>query len=280
MSGAIEIVHPGVATTLQDGGRPGFAHLGVPVSGAVDPDLAGMLNRLVGNRAGATVIETCGGLMVSALTHVLVATSAEPVPRSLRPGESCSVAAGSSGRLWHYMAIRGGIQVDHVLGSSSSDTLSQLGPPACRPGDRLEVGSEPTQPIVADIAPLPQVADIIRVTPGPRADWFVDEWPRVLASVSWTVTTSNRVGVRLNGAQLGRKVLAELPSEGLVRGAVQVPPDGDPVMMLSDHPTTGGYPVLAVVHPADVAAVAQHLPGTSVRFRLYAEPGLAGIAHR
>ena len=278
MIGAIEILDPGIATTLQDRGRPGFAHLGVPASGAVDRDLAGVVNRLVGNPPGATVIETCGGLVISAITHVLVATSAEPGPRSLRPGESCSVPAGSSGRLWHYLAIRGGIQVDQVLGSSSRDTLSRLGPPACQRGDRLEIGSEPSLPIVTDVAPLPGVTDVIRVTPGPRADWFPEEWPRLLATASWTVTTSSRVGVRLHGAQLGRAVSDELPSEGLVRGALQVPPDGDPVMMLADHPTTGGYPVLAVVHPDDVAAVAQHAAGTSLRFRLYAEPALSGIA--
>jgi allophanate hydrolase subunit 2 len=170
--------------------------------------------------------------------------------------------------LWHYLAIRGGIQVDQVLGSSSRDTLSRLGPPACQRGDRLEIGSEPSLPVVADVAPLPGVTDVIRVTPGPRADWFPDEWPRLLAAASWTVTTSSRVGVRLHGAQLGRTVSDELPSEGLVRGALQVPPDGDPVMMLADHPTTGGYPVIAVVHPDDVAVVAQHAAGTSVRLRL------------
>lgn len=265
---AIEIVEPGMATTLQDRGRPGYAHLGVPPGGAVDPALAGLVNRLVGNRVDATLIETCGGLIIRALTHVLVATSAEPGPRSLRPGETCTVPVGSNGRLWQYVAVRGGIAADQLLGSSSRDTLSKLGPPECRRGDRLDLGPQPNAPILADLAPLPPVADTIRLGDGPRADWFTAEAHQLLTSVRWSVTSSSRVGVRLSGATIERAVTDELPSEGLVRGALQVPPDGNPVMMLSDHPTTGGYPVIAVVHPDDVAAVAQHAAGTSLRFRL------------
>lgn len=265
---AIEVVEPGISTTLQDQGRAGYAHLGVPAGGTVDPALANVVNRLVGNAHGATVIETCGGLTIRAMTHVLVASSAELAPRSLSPGQTCSIVAGSRGRLWHYLAVRGGVQVEPVLGSMSYDTLSRLGPPPCRPGARYATGSEPDQAIVADLAPLAAVVDVVRVVPGPRADWFAADWAERLTSSSWTVTTSSRVGVRLTGATLPRTVADELPSEGLVRGALQVPPDGDPVMMLSDHPTTGGYPVIAVVDPDDVAAVAQHTPGASIRFRL------------
>jgi biotin-dependent carboxylase-like uncharacterized protein len=265
---AIEIVEPGMATTLQDRGRPGYAHIGVPASGAVDPGLAGLVNRLVGNGPDATVIETCGGLTIGALMDILVATSAEPGPRSLRPGETCTVPVGSNGRLWHYVAVRGGIAAERVLGSASRDTLSKLGPPHGRRGDRFGLGPQPNDPIVADLAPLPAIADTIRISVGPRADWFTAASRDVLTTVRWSVTTSSRVGVRLSGATIERRILDELPSEGLVRGALQVPPDGNPVMMLADHPTTGGYPVIAVVHPGDVAAVAQHAAGTSIRFRL------------
>lgn len=264
---AIEIAEPGMATTLQDRGRPGYAHLGVPPGGAVDPVLAGLVNRLVGNGPDATLIETCGGLTIRALTHVLVATSAEPGPRSLRPGDTCSVPVGSNGRLWQYVAVRGGIAAERTLGSSSRDTLSKLGPPGCRQGDRLGLDPQPNAPILADLAPLPPIADTIRIGDGPRADWFAEDAHRALTSVRWSVTSSSRVGVRLGGATIERAVTDELPSEGLVRGALQVPPDGNPVMMLADHPTTGGYPVIAVVHPDDVSAVAQHTPGSSLRFR-------------
>jgi biotin-dependent carboxylase-like uncharacterized protein len=267
VSGEIEIVEAGIATTLQDRGRPGLAHLGVPAGGVVDPVLAGTLNRLVGNRSTAGVVETCGGLVIRATRHLLVATSVEPAPRSLRPGELCRLPAGSGGRLWHYLAVRGGVTGDPVLGSISRDTLSGIGPSPCVAGDRLDVGPETGGPIVADVAPLPPVAEVVRVSPGPRSDWVVDA-PGVLTRGAWSVTTSSRVGVRLHGVPLVRAITRELPSEGLVRGALQVPPDGDPVMMLADHPTTGGYPVIAVVHPDDVASVAQHAPGTVVRFRV------------
>ena len=272
MTAAIEIVDVGMATTLQDHGRPGYAHLGVPTSGVVDPALAGVVNRLVGNPEHATVIETCGGLTVRAVTHVLVATTAESSPRSLLPGETVALAVGGAGRLWQYLAVRGGVVVEPVLGSSSHDTLSGLGPALLTPGGRLHIGPEPGEPIVADVAPLPAVADIVRLTPGPRSDWFAADWKDVLSETTWTITSTSRVGVRLSGGTLVRKIGDELPSEGLVRGALQVPPDGDPVMMLADHPTTGGYPVIAVVHPDDVAGLAQHAAGRSIRFRFAIEP--------
>lgn len=267
MNATIEIVEPGVATTLQDRGRPGYAHLGVSPSGAVDPWLAALVNRLVGNPAGATVLETCGGLVLRATGHVLVATSADPGPRTLGPGESCHVPAGRSGRLWHYVAVRGGLLAEPVLGSTSSDTLAHLGPPPCQAGDRLAVGGAPVAPIVADIAPLADVPGVVRITAGPRVDWLADGL-RALVSGPWRVTTTSRVGVRLSGVPLVRARSDELASEGLVRGAIQAPPDGDAVMMLCDHPTTGGYPVVAVVHPDDVASLAQHAPGSEVRFRV------------
>jgi biotin-dependent carboxylase-like uncharacterized protein len=268
MTGWIEIVDAGMATTVQDLGRAGYAHLGVPGSGAVDPALMGVLNRLVGNPSSAATIETCGGLVIRALTALLVATSAEPAPTSLQPGQLCSVAAGSGGRLWQYVAVRGGIHVEQTLGSSSTDTLSGLGPAPSVAGDRLQIGDLAVGPIVADLAPVAAIDDVARITRGPRSDWFAPHWTSAVTRSRWIVTATSRVGVRLHGEPLIRVVTRELPSEGLVRGAVQVPPDGDPVMMLADHPTTGGYPVIAVVHPDDVAVVAQHAAGTSVRLRL------------
>ena len=267
MTGEIEIVDAGLATTVQDLGRPGYGHLGVPASGAVDPALVGVLNRLVGNPPNAASIETCGGLVIRALADVLVATSAELAPTSLRPGQLCSVPGGG-GRLWQYVAVRGGIQVEQTLGSASTDTLSGLGPAPLGVGDRLLIGDLATDPIVADLAPVAQIVDVARVTVGPRADWFTPDWASVVGRSRWVVTATSRVGVRLHGEPMRRIVTRELPSEGLVRGAVQVPPDGDLVMMLADHPTTGGYPVIAVVHPDDVAVIAQHPAGASIRLRL------------
>lgn len=267
MSGAVEILDAGVGTTIQDRGRPGYAHLGVSASGVVDPGLAATVNRLVGNPGDLAVLETCGNLVVRAVTAVLVASSTAPAPVSLRPGDVCTIRPDGR-RAWHYLALRGGIDVEPVLGSRSTDTLSGLGPPPPAAGDLLPVGDEPRNPVVADVAPLPIPVDVARATPGPRADWFADGWERLVGETNWTVTVASRIGVRLRGVRLERRVEAELPSEGLVRGAIQVPPDGDPVMMLADHPTTGGYPVIAVVDPDDVAIVAQRLGGSTLRIRV------------
>lgn len=266
MSPALLVVETGIATTIQDRGRPGLAHLGVPPSGVVDPSLAGLLNRLVGNGPDAALIETAGGLVLEAVASVTVATSRHDAPVILRAGQRLSVAAGAD-RQWHYVAVRGGITNAPVLGSRSHDTLSGIGAVGLGAGAVVPVGDEPPGP-VADFTPISPPADSVRVGPGPRMDWFGDDPLAALTADPLVVTASSRVGVRLRGAALTRIRTDELPSEGLVRGAIQVPPDGDPIMMLADHPTTGGYPVVAVVHPDDVAAVAQHHEATSIRLRL------------
>lgn len=258
------VVEPGLATTIQDAGRPGLAHLGVSPAGYVDPALAGLLNRVIGNPSDAATLETVGGLVVEAHAPVVVATSGHAAPLVLRTGERVRIATG--GRQWHYLAVRGGVDVPTVLGSRSHDTLSGLGAVRIVAGTVLGVGPGSDEP-VADVAPVPPVPRTARLGPGPRADWFDGDVLDALTARPLTVTASSRVGVRLRGAELVRAHVGELSSEGLVRGAIQVPPDGDPIMMLADHPTTGGYPVVAVVHPDDVAVVAQQLEGTTVVLR-------------
>ena len=226
--------------------------------------LAGVVNRLVGNPGGAASIETVGGLVARAVEPVTVASDLEPVARTLAAGQTVRVPV--DGRQWHYLAVRGGIGVEPVLGSCSTDTLSGLGPPALRSGDRLVVGPEPPVAPHGETVPARRQQPRARLLPGPRLDWFDDDTLRRMAHGVWRITSSSRVGVRLSGPALARLVDRELMSEGLVRGAIQVPPDGDPIMMLADHPTTGGYPVVAVVHPDDVAIVAQATAGTTVRF--------------
>ena len=265
MRAGIEVVSPGIGTTIQDRGRGGYAHVGVSPSGAVDRHLASLTNRLVGNPVEAAVIETCGGLVLRFTGAAVIATSSELAPVSVAAGDSYRVP-GSQTRLWHYVAVRGGIDVPAVLSSRSTDTLSGLGPAPLGTGDVLSIGPEPESQLAVDQAPARRLRETVRVGPGPRLDWFEPvSFERLVAS-AWTVTESSRVGVRLSGARLGRRITRDLPSEGLVRGAIQVPPDGDPVMLLADHPTTGGYPVIAVVHPDDVAIVAQTSPGGSVTF--------------
>jgi biotin-dependent carboxylase-like uncharacterized protein len=167
-----------------------------------------------------------------------------------------------------YIAVRGGIDVEPVLGSRSTDLLTGLGPRPLEAGDVLAIGPEPaTAPEDAWLAerePRP-----LRVVAGPRDDWFVPEALTLLAAAEWQVTAaSNRVGIRLSGPTLERARQDELLSEGLVTGAIQVPPNGHPILLLNDHPTTGGYPVIAVVVHEDLPRAGQLRPGEIVRFSL------------
>ncbi|MGH8893632.1 MAG: biotin-dependent carboxyltransferase family protein, partial [Actinomycetes bacterium] len=169
-----------------------------------------------------------------------------------------------------YLAVRGGVQVTEVLGSRSTDVLSGLGPPPVAAGQTLTVGEPPaTQPDV-DVAPVAEVGSAeatLRIVPGPRDDWFTPSALETLLDYPYEVTPdSNRVAMKLSGRRLDRRGADELPSEGVVRGALQVPPSGQPVLFLADHPVTGGYPVIAVVVDADTDVAAQVRPGGSLRF--------------
>ena len=165
-----------------------------------------------------------------------------------------------------YVAVRGGVEVEPVLGSRSTDLLTGLGP-ALRSGDRLSVGAEPDRPPPRARAAAAPVQRTLRVIPGPRDDWFVAGALERLCSAAWTVTpAANRVGVKLDGPELAWADDEELRSEGLVTGALQVPSSGRPILLLNDHPTTGGYPVIAVVHSDDLPHAGQLRPGDTVRF--------------
>jgi biotin-dependent carboxylase-like uncharacterized protein len=242
-----------------------------------------MANRLVGNDDAAAAIEvTAGGLRVRAERTVLVAVTGAPAPVTvdgrpaafgapfpLGPGAELGLGMPPVG-LRTYLAVRGGIDVPPVLGSRSTDTLSGLGPAPLAAGDRLAVGALRGEEPFVDVAPVraPSSAPVLRVLPGPRRDWLDPAAWTVLTTQVWTVTAdSNRVGLRLAGAPLERARDDELPSEGLVPGALQVPPDGAPVLFLADHPVTGGYPVLAVAITADLPAAAQLRPGDTLSFR-------------
>ncbi len=283
---ALQVVRVGPLALVQDLGRPGHAAVGVPRSGAADRAALRLANRLVANDdEGAAGIEVLlGGLVVRAhgLRTIALAGAAAPADVdgtpvghhtvvTLRPGQTLTLGPPPTG-LRTYLAVRGGLDVPRVLGSTGTDTLSGLGPAPLEPGDLLDVGPEPRLPWLLDLAPVaPPLGTTVtlRAVRGPRADWVVD--PEALVRTTWTVSSrSDRVGMRLSGASLRRTDRRELPSEGMVRGAIQVPPGGEPVVFLADHPVTGGYPVVAVVVDADVDRAAQVRPGQSVRFRLVA----------
>ncbi len=279
MTRSITVVAPGPLTTVQDAGRPGQAALGIGRSGACDRTSYRLANRLVGNPEGAAVLEvTFGGLHLHADHQVMMVTTgarckgawAHNAPAILRPGDELLLGPPASG-MRTYVAVRGGFAVDPVLGSRSTDVLSGLGPPEVAADDVLEVG-EPGLPAPdVDVAPVadPQAGDAtVLVEPGPRRDWFSDSAWAHLVHQPYTVTNdSNRVGLRLEAEPLDRAKADELPSEGMMRGALQIPPSGTPVLFLADHPATGGYPVIAYVVDADVDRCGQLQPGQTLYFR-------------
>ena len=276
----IEVLAAGPLTTVQDSGRPGWAHLGVPPSGSADPQALALGNRLVGNDAGAAALEaTLSGPRLRFRVTALVAVTGAETEASNRPLEVGAGEVLEVGRFLNgvraYVSVRGGIDVEPVLGSRSTDLLSGLGPPQLREGDVLPIGREPPTAPQLDLAPPPPfpAEPTLRLLLGPRDDWFA---PNALAG-TWRVSpSSNRVGVRLEGPPIERIRHEELLSEGVVTGALQVPPSGQPILLLNDHPTTGGYPVLGVVHSDDLPLVGQLRPGQRLSFVLRHSGASAG----
>ena len=263
----IVVLRPGPLTTVQDGGRPGLAHLGVPHAGAADPVAYAAANRRVGNRAGAAALEMTA--VGPRLRFEVDATVAVHERVRFVPAGAVVDVGPLAGSVRGYLAVRGGLDVPPVLGSRSTCTLSGLGPPPLREGDRLVVGRDVAREPAPDetVVRGPARSGPLRVLLGPRADALTDAGRRALLAQDWTVNpASDRTGLRLDGRPLERAGTDELPSEGLVVGAVQVPPDGRPVLFLANHPTTGGYPVVAVVVRDDLPRAAQGAPGDVLRF--------------
>ena len=262
----IEVVRAGALTTVQDLGRAGWAHLGVPRSGALDAPALVAANRLVGNPDGAAGLEiTVTGCVLRFHVPATLALAGAPAAATLE-GDVLRVGPARGG-VRTYLAVGGGIAVPPVLGSRATDTLSGLGPAPLRDGDHLPVGPgrSAALSIVDATRPVPDL--VVPIRPGPRADWFAPRALETLSGTPYTVSpVSNRIGVRLAGESLPRVVASELPSEGIVLGSVQVPANGQPLVFLADHPTTGGYPVIAVVEPAGLPLLAQARPGATVRF--------------
>jgi biotin-dependent carboxylase-like uncharacterized protein len=270
----IEIVEPGLFASVQDAGRSGFARLGVARSGAFDRAALRLANRLVGNRPDAAAIEvTLGGLAVRVHDAVTVALTGAVCP-GFDWGTATTLPAGATVRLGapaqglrSYLALRGGLAVATELGSRSTDTMSGLGPATLCRGDRLAVGTDSIGDISCATATPRPGRRRLRVSPGPRDDWFTAAALAQLTSDTWTVRAeSNRVGIRLHGPRLERVRTGELASEPTLPGALQVPPDGRPILFGPDAPVTGGYPVIAVVHDDDLDAAGQLRPGDPIRF--------------
>ena len=292
--GVVEVLEPGLLTTVQDGGRRESTHLGVPIGGACDRWSLAVANVLVGNAADAAGLEMTlvGPTLRLAQTTVVGLAGADlggivrGTGRRLEPGRAHVVETRTTiafpgterGGARGYLAIHGGFDVPAVLGSASTLVSAGLGGidgRALAVGDVLRAPATSATP-VADLdgrvwpilpgdpfepAASSGVAEI-RVLPGKTAG------VARLVAPSWRVAAgSDRVGLRLEGPSIAGSDHGELVSHGVVDGTVQLPPDGRPVVLLADHQTTGGYPVIAVAISADLPLLGQLRPGATVRFR-------------
>ena len=288
---AIEVFRPSLQLLVQDAGRPGHAALGVSESGAADRTAMRDANSAVGNDPVAAVLESVGGAVlgfhgdgVAAVTGAIgeiVLVDADGVARTVEHGMPFATADGDELQLGHptyglryVIGVRGGVDTASALGSRASDTLAGLGPTPLTAGDMIEIGDAPLRAVdpVPQPRELPASGDLVQldITLGPRDDWFTASALETLTTQEWQVTPrSDRVGIRLQGdVPLERSTDGELPSEGAVTGAIQVPPDGQPVLFLPDHPLTGGYPIIGALTDRCLDLAAQLPPGTRIRFRI------------
>jgi KipI family sensor histidine kinase inhibitor len=281
----VEVLDPGLLSLVEDIGRRWVADIGVPRAGAADPETMRLANRLVGNPDGAATIEVTAmgptlrfagdahvAVVASAADGVSVCIDGHPVATDsvspVQPGQVVAIGRVSAG-LRAYVAVAGGMATPLVMGSRSSDMLCGLGPGPLMTGDQLDLGA-PTRPHGMLSHPLDPAAGpapaVIQVILGPHR--FPRSDGHELVARVWTVgDASNRIGIRLAGE--GRPLGAGAPettSTAMVTGAIQVPRDGNPIILMPDHATLGGYPVIACAIAADLAKLGQLRPGDKVRF--------------
>ena len=266
----IRVLRPGFQSTVQDLGRFGYAHQGISASGAADALSLRVANLLVGNEEGAPAIEmTLTGGVFEFESRAVVALAGSEFGGTL-PLWTATELEGGSVVQWGpsrsgarcYLAVRGGIAVPKVLGSSSTHLLTGIGGRALRAGDVLPVGEDIRSTPIHGTHPPPHAAGALRVTAGPQADWFSGELYRGAYQVT---EESNRMGLRLRGPAIPSPK-GHMLTEGVALGAVQVPPAGQPIILFVEHQTTGGYPKPANVISADFTRLGQLRPRDSVAF--------------
>jgi antagonist of KipI len=288
---AFEVIRPGLLTTVQDLGRIGYQKYGVPTSGAMDRTALRAANLLLDNEEGLAGLEaTAEGPTLRALLDLVVAmvgadmqplVDGKPVECgtaiSIRSGQILEFQRARRG-LRAYLAIAGGIDIPMMLGSRATCLPAAFGGVqgrALREGDRLSIGPVGRQPLALSGRRLPSgwmepVREMltVRVVLGPQEDQFTSEGIRAFLSGSYRVTPQmDRVGVRLQGPPIAHRSGADIISDSTPLGAVQVPPDGRPMIVLADRQTTGGYAKIAVVVQEDIFRLGQATPGQIVRFR-------------
>ena len=278
----IEILRPGLQTSVQDLGRPGYRHLGVALCGALDGPALRLANRLVGNADNLAGLEITGApVSIRFLRAACFALCGADCSASLdgiaiTPGWRNHAAAGQTLKLSAarsgmraYLAIDGGIDVSAIMGSRATDLQAHLGGVhgrALKAGDQLPLGSASSDSRRFGTL-LPEWTAEIRALPGPEFEDFPATAQAAFFDQAWTVSPqSNRMGCRLKGPVLERNNVGDMLSHAVLPGCVQVPPNGQPIVLLADAQTTGGYPCIAVVIEADLWKFAQATSGTRLRF--------------
>jgi biotin-dependent carboxylase-like uncharacterized protein len=284
----VRILDPGPLTTVQDGGRPGQLRSGIPPSGPVDADAFVIANRLVGNADGDAALECtlmgprfevsapCAIAVTGALMPVTVNRSEAPAwtTVTLAAGDVVRIAAARAG-VRAYVAFAGGIEVPRVLGSRATYVRGRLGGlegRALRRGDVLMLG--PSRPSVSRRTVDPRaIPDLdsepeVRVVLGPQADRFTEAGRAAFLGDPYEMLPqSDRMGARLRGARIEHARGHDIISDGIPAGGIQVPGDGQPIVLLVDRQTTGGYTKLATVCSVDIGRVGQVRPGQRISFR-------------
>lgn len=286
--GSLQVIKPGLLTSVQDLGRYGHQSTGVPVAGPMDVFSHRLANHLAGNEPGAATLEiTLIGpeLIVDADTTMAIAGAHFEVTCDDRPvgiGESFNVTRGQRlkfGRIVQgaraYLAVAGGVRTTPLLGSRATHLVSRMGGfegRALLAGDRVPIAcAVPPRPVrKATGLTLPSNGRaLLRVMAGPQADWFQADALRTIAGVSFRVSPqSNRMGYRLQGPPLVRMHDRELISEPLGIGAIQVPTAGEPILLMADRQTAGGYPKIGYVITADLPLAGQLSPGNFIEFHV------------
>jgi biotin-dependent carboxylase-like uncharacterized protein len=286
---AIDVLDGGFFTTVQDLGRYGYQRYGVPVSGAMDTFALRAANLLVGNSASAAALEiTLHGPRLQFMSDAVVAIAGadldprldeEPMPMwrpAAVPEGSVLSFGGARDGLRGYLAVAGGIDVPVVLGSRSTFTRGKLGGFAGRPirgGDCVATGGTSLERVDARLFPAAETPTyghehVIRVVLGPQDDAFTPDGLATFLSASYVVSArSDRIGCRLDGPVIEHEAGADVVSDGIPFGAVQVAGDGLPIILMADRGTTGGYTKIATVISVDLALVAQAQPGDRLTFR-------------
>jgi antagonist of KipI len=288
----LEVMEVGGIATVQDGGRTGWRRFGVPSSGPMDGFAFRAANLLAGNAPETAALEFGGGDIVLRAVHdcvIAVAGAGYTLTVSIwdfSPWSSCLVRAGwtinlrrSGFGMWSYLALAGGIEVRPVLGSRSTYLRGHFGGldgRQLRAGDILKSGRSGSSLMEMAARTMPEEArpaytasPTVDVIPGPQAENFTPEGMDAFLSDPYMIShSSDRMGYRLEGMRLAQRANLEMISEGLTAGAIQVPADGQPIVMMADCATAGGYPKIATVVSADLPLLAQCTPGRDVvRFR-------------